>query len=206
MADSITTPSHNAQKMFQDDVNSTYTRIASRTAELRANPPSSNDPNNDTSTGVEQIQLHATDPDSQIFINIPQPSSKDTIEIEARKTFETFPPGLQRAMESGKLERINEVLGKMSVEEAEEVVGKMGEGGMLSMEKGVIDGTTEEGRQRLKDMEEERKGRKGEEDGEGGRGGDKEGMKGRDGLEEELRRMAEEGEGKEKDVEVADVD
>ena len=110
-------------------------------------------------------------------------------------------------MESGSLERINEVLGKMSVEEAEEVVGKMGEGGMLSMEKGVIDGTTEEGRERLRRMEEENKGRR-----EGG--GKEEGTKPRDGLGEELRRMAEEGEerakekgkGKGEEVEVLDVD
>lgn len=34
----------------------------------------------------------------------------------------------------------------MSVEEAEEVVGLLGESGMLDMREGVIDGTTEEGR------------------------------------------------------------
>lgn len=42
----------------------------------------------------------------------------------------------------------------MSVEEAEEVVEKLGEGGMLSVEEGVIDGTTEEGREKLKELEE----------------------------------------------------
>lgn len=41
----------------------------------------------------------------------------------------------------------------MSVEEAEEVVEQLGEGGMLSLEQGVIDGTTEEGREKLKDLE-----------------------------------------------------
>ena len=48
---------------------------------------------------------------------------------------------------------MNEVLGKMSVEEAEEVVEQLGEGGMLSLEQGVIDGTTEEGREKLKELE-----------------------------------------------------
>jgi len=43
----------------------------------------------------------------------------------------------------------------MSVEEAEEVVERLGEGGMLSLEEGVIDGTTEEGRERLKALEKE---------------------------------------------------
>jgi len=47
------------------------------------------------------------------------------------------------------------VLGKMSVEEAEEVVERLGEGGMLSLEEGVIDGTTVEGRERLKALEKE---------------------------------------------------
>lgn len=42
----------------------------------------------------------------------------------------------------------------MSVEEAEEVVEKLGEGGMLSLEEGVIDGTTEEGRKKLRGLEE----------------------------------------------------
>ena len=37
--------------------------------------------------------------------------------------------------------------------EAEEVVEKLGEGGMLSLERGVIDGTTEEGRERLAELE-----------------------------------------------------
>jgi len=43
----------------------------------------------------------------------------------------------------------------MSVEEAEEVVERLGEGGMLSLEEGVIDGTTEEGRERLKALAKE---------------------------------------------------
>ena len=56
-------------------------------------------------------------------------------------------------MESKSLDRINEVLGKMSVGDAEEVVGQMGELGMLSMEKGVIDGTTEEGQKKIQELE-----------------------------------------------------
>ena len=47
---------------------------------------------------------------------------------------------------------MNEVLGKMSVEEAEEVVGQLGEAGMLDMRQGVIDGTTEEGKEQLRQI------------------------------------------------------
>ena len=60
---------------------------------------------------------------------------------------------MQRALESGELDRVNEVLGKMSVEEAEELVGQLAEAQIMSMEKGVIDGTTEEGQQQLRDLE-----------------------------------------------------
>lgn len=88
---------------------------------------------------------------------MPQPNSNDPIEQASRAIFESFPPGLQRALESGSLDRVNEVLGKMSVEEAEEVVGQLGEGNMLSMEEGVIDGTTEEGKQKLRQLEESRR-------------------------------------------------
>lgn len=63
---------------------------------------------------------------------------------------------------------MNEVLGKMSVSEAEEVVDQLGEGGMLSVEEGVIDGTTEEGREKLRELEEKAK----EEAGETGKGGE----------------------------------
>ncbi|KAL8769755.1 MAG: hypothetical protein Q9209_004371 [Squamulea sp. 1 TL-2023] len=151
----ITTPGHQAQKVFQDDVNSTYARIRSRCTELVKEKES-----NGKTTETEQIQLHAVDPNTSIHINIPSESPSEEVEVKAREIFETFPPGLQRALESGELAKVNEVLGKMSVEEAEEVVEKLGEGGMLSVEQGVIDGTTEEGRERLKGLEEKARAEK----------------------------------------------
>ena len=146
---SITTPGHQAQKVFLDDVNETYNKIRTRTAEIAKNPSRSSSP------AVEQIQLHAVDPDTKIQINIPQPGSADPVEQNARVVFERFPPGLQRALESESLDKVNEVLGKMSVEEAEEIVEQLGEANMLSVEKGVIDGTTEAGRERLERLERE---------------------------------------------------
>lgn len=47
---------------------------------------------------------------------------------------------------------MNEVLGKMSIEYAEEVVEQLGEAGMLDMRQGVIDGTTEEGKEQLRQI------------------------------------------------------
>jgi len=64
---------------------------------------------------------------------------------------------------------VNEVLGKMSVSEAEEVVEQLGEAGMLSLEQGVIDPTTKEGKARLEELEREgREGKQVEEVGEPG--------------------------------------
>ena len=45
----------------------------------------------------------------------------------------------------------------MSVDEAEEVVEKLGQGGMLSLEEGVIDATTEEGQRVMGEIEKNRK-------------------------------------------------
>lgn len=140
----------------------TYTRIRSRASEIAKERATS------SSGGVEQIQLHAVNPNTTISISVPPLAADITEEThpdeaereglqQARAIFDTFPPGLQRALESGSLEEVNKVLGKMSVEEAEEIVGQLGEGGMLSLEEGVIDATTKEGQEVLRGLEEEEK-------------------------------------------------
>lgn len=146
----ITTKDHQANKVFLNDVNDTYSRIKARAAELAKQEK-------EEPEGVEQIQLHAVDPGTQIHIQVPREGSEDPSEVAAREIFERFPPGLQRALESGSLEKVNEVLGKMSVEEAEDIVEKLGQGGMLSIEEGVIDATNEEGQERLRQLEIENK-------------------------------------------------
>ncbi|MCJ1364693.1 hsp90 co-chaperone Cdc37 [Acarospora aff. strigata] len=146
----ITTKGHNAQKVFGDDVNDTYARIKTRAAEIAKEREAEAA---EGGAGVEQIQLHAVEPGTSINIVIPKPDSQDEVEKKARATFESFPPGLQRALESGSLDEVNKVLGKMSVDEAEEVVGQLGEGGMLSLEEQIIDATTEEGQAALKELE-----------------------------------------------------
>jgi cell division cycle protein 37 len=170
----ITTPGHQAQKVFFDDVNNTYQRIRVRAKEIEKQRAQEEA---DGAGGVEQIQLHAVDPGTTINIKIPPESSEDPAEVKARELFSAFPPGLQRALESGSLDEVNKVLGKMSVEEAEEVVGQLSEvcllfstchhinlaftdwlqGGMLSLEEQIIDATTEEGQKTLKEFEEQEK-------------------------------------------------
>ncbi|CAD0081959.1 unnamed protein product [Aureobasidium vineae] len=137
----VTTQGHQAQKLFMDDVNSTYARIRSRTRELAEQRKRDEA---EGTGGVEQIQLHAVDPNTTINIVVPPAGSTDEDAKEAR---------LQRALESGSLDKVNEVLGKMSVDEAEQVVAQLGEGGMLSLEEGVIDATTEEGRKQMEEIE-----------------------------------------------------
>lgn len=138
--------------MFSNDVNETHGRINDRAIVLSDESSASNDP-----AGVEQIQLHAVDPNTKITINLPKANSEDPVEIEARKIFDAFPQDLQKALASESLDEVNKVLGAMSVEEAEVVVEKLSEGGMLSLEEGIIDGTTEEGQQKLADLEAEAK-------------------------------------------------
>ncbi|KAF1915907.1 hypothetical protein BDU57DRAFT_515703 [Ampelomyces quisqualis] len=151
----IQSKDHQAAKMFTDDVDATYRRIKTRAAEIlkeRAENPAGGE-------AVEQIQLHAVDPGTTINITVPPatPTSTDPAEreaeIRARRIFIDFPPGLQRALETGKLDEVNKVLAKMSVEEAEEIVEKLGQGGMLSLEQGVIDATTEEGKRAMEEIE-----------------------------------------------------
>jgi cell division cycle protein 37 len=119
----ITTPGHQAQKVFFDDVQSTYGRIKSRVKEILKEREHEGEGNG----MVESIQLHAVEPGTAINIKVPPKEPKDEAEKHARELFEAFPPGLQRALESGSLDDVNKVLGKMSVEEAEEIVGQLGE-------------------------------------------------------------------------------
>ncbi|EEQ32407.1 hsp90 co-chaperone Cdc37 [Microsporum canis] len=147
----ITTEDHRAGVMFRDDVNDTYNRIKTRVKELAKS-------SNEGPSEVEQIQLHAVDPSTQLNISIPPADSKEEAHIAAREIFNSFPPGLQKALESESLDEVNKVLGKMSVEEAEGVVEKLGESGILTVEQGIVDATTEEGKQWLQELEAEGKG------------------------------------------------
>ena len=152
----IQTPGHQARKLFLDDVNSTYARIRSRTAEIAREREADGG-----SSDKEQIQLHAVDPNTQINIVTPPPADQCTTDDEraARAIYDSFPPGLQRALASESLDEVNKVLGKMSVDEAEQVVEQLGNGGMLSLEEGVIDATTEEGQKAVEEYERQNKAR-----------------------------------------------
>ncbi|TEA15509.1 Hsp90 co-chaperone Cdc37 [Colletotrichum sidae] len=142
----ITSQGNQAQEVFFKDVQDTYGKIRNRAREIvkeRASQPE----------GVEQIQLHAVEPGTEIKITIPPKDSEDSEVQQGRAIFEGFSDEFQKALESGSLDKVNEVLGKMKVDEAEDIVGKLGDAGILSLEEQIIDATTEEGKKALKEIE-----------------------------------------------------
>ncbi|KAH6849961.1 Cdc37 N terminal kinase binding-domain-containing protein [Chaetomium sp. MPI-CAGE-AT-0009] len=149
----ISTPGHQAQEVFHKDVQDTYARIRTRTREIVLQR--AKDEAEGKSGQVEQIQLHAVEPGTVINIRIPDAESGDEEVKKGRAIFEGFSADMKRALETGKLEEVNKVLGEMKVEEAEDVVGKLGEAGILSLEEEIIDATTEEGKEQWKKLEEE---------------------------------------------------
>ncbi|KAJ6446448.1 Hsp90 co-chaperone Cdc37 [Purpureocillium lavendulum] len=143
----IMTKGHQAQEVFYKDVQETYMRIKNRSREIlaeRAKEPAE---------GVEQIQLHAVEPGTVINVRVPPADSEDPEEQKARGIFNEFKPDMKKALETGDLDEVNKVLGKLSVEEAEEMVNLFGEANILSLEEQIIDATTEEGQKQLKEME-----------------------------------------------------
>jgi len=143
---SITTKDHRAFVLFHDDVNDTYNRIKVRARELAKSSDRGG-------SEVEQIQLHAVDPSTKISLSIPPADSLDPETVAARKIFDAFPSTLKRALESESLDEVNKVLGKMNVPEAEQVVEQLGQSGILSLEEGVVDATTDEGKEWLAELE-----------------------------------------------------
>ncbi|ERT01496.1 cell division cycle protein 37 [Sporothrix schenckii 1099-18] len=143
----IETRDHKAHDLFYGDVQDTYVKIMTRVKEIKAQQAAG------TSTeGIEQIQLHAVEPGTVINIRVPPADSDDPEVAKARQIFDGFAPDMRKALESGSLDKVNEVLGRMKVDEAEALVGDFGEAGILSLEDEIIDATTEEGRAQLKDM------------------------------------------------------
>ncbi|KAB5570805.1 Cdc37 N terminal kinase binding-domain-containing protein [Coniochaeta sp. 2T2.1] len=114
----ITTPGHQARDIFYKDVQDTYGRIRTRAAEIRAQRAAEG---GDNAEGVEQIQLHAVEPGTVINIRIPEEGT------EERRIYDGFKPEMRKALESGSLDEVNKVLGRMKVEDAEELVGLFGE-------------------------------------------------------------------------------
>lgn len=149
------------EKVFLDDVASTYQRIAQRSLVLKDEQGTES-----SGQGVAQIQLQATDPGSTISFEIPQPPPASPREIQVQledgslatseqqeeafeyftsrwQVWQSFPPSFRQALETKNLEIINKVLGKMDVEQAEDIVNQLSQFGILNMEEGVRDMTNQ---------------------------------------------------------------
>ncbi|PWN53302.1 hypothetical protein IE53DRAFT_373099 [Violaceomyces palustris] len=138
-----------ASIVFLNDVLSTYARISERSAILSQEK-------SDKPEGEEQIQLVAEDPNTTITFEIPDGPAPENIELEGEGSenmdvekvkdflnrrwaiFNSFDEDLKQALATKELDKVNQVLGKMNVEAAEEVVGKLDEAGILNFSSSEI--------------------------------------------------------------------
>lgn len=130
-----------ASVVYLNDVLTTYARIRDRSKALSEQQ---------SAAGEEQIQLVAEDENTVIGFEIPDGPPPEVIELEgeAKETldpeqvkqwlqkrwdiFQGFPKEFREALETKELAKVNEVLGRMKVDEAEKVVGLLDQAGILN--------------------------------------------------------------------------
>lgn len=138
----INDKNHPAYNAFIKDVDFTVNHIKQR-CEVIANERS------DQQENVEQIQLHAVDPNTEIVVNVPDSTNPDAMAV-----YNSFSSEMRTAIESKQLDEINKVLAEMSVEDAEDLVKKFDECGVLSVEEKIYDATEwQKEKQRLQEEE-----------------------------------------------------
>ncbi len=130
-----------ASVVYLNDVLTTYARIRDRSKALSEQQ---------SAAGEEQIQLVAEDENTVIGFEIPDGPPPEVIELEgeAKETldpeqvrqwlqkrwdiFQGFPKEFREALETKELTKVNEVLGRMKVDQAEKVVGLLDQAGILN--------------------------------------------------------------------------
>ncbi|EGN98313.1 hypothetical protein SERLA73DRAFT_169310 [Serpula lacrymans var. lacrymans S7.3] len=136
-----------ADAVFVKDVEDTYAHLETR---VSASLAASDD------AGKEQIQLVPENPETTISFNVPDGPPPEDLRLEGPGTenmdieevrkalqmrwdvFSGFSLELQKALQDGKLDSVNKVLGGMQVDEAEEVVRLLDIGGILNFADGGI--------------------------------------------------------------------
>lgn len=137
-----------ARMVFDKDFLDTYNMMLGRAEKAREDEQK------------ERIQLVAEDPSQTISFNVPDgpppaeirlegPGTEGLDPVEVREAlqrrwdiFEGFPAELQTALKGGKLDDVNDVLGDMDVEEAEDIVKLLEIAGILSFSRqGIVDQT-----------------------------------------------------------------
>lgn len=124
----ITNPNNPARKMFEQTVQATVTHIRGRCKLLAEEHM-----NETENLEEETIQLRAVDPDTELVVGIPPEGS------EGRAIYDKFSPEVKSAIEEKSLEKLNEILGNMSLEKAETFVEQLGESGVLLVENKIYD-------------------------------------------------------------------
>ncbi|EIN12685.1 hsp90-like protein [Punctularia strigosozonata HHB-11173 SS5] len=137
-----------AEVVFVKDVEDTYAHLVERVRISKEEEASQN--------GVEQIQLVAENPDTQITFNVPDGPPPDNLVLEGPGTedmdvedvrralqmrwdvFQAFDDNMKKALRSGKLEAVNKILAGMKVEDAEQVVQALDMAGILNFAEGGI--------------------------------------------------------------------
>ncbi|KAF9013206.1 hypothetical protein BDQ17DRAFT_1386816 [Cyathus striatus] len=144
-----------AEKVFVDDIEGTYNHLVNR---VRISQE-------EASRGREQIQLVPENPDQIISFNVPDGPPPEDIRLEGEEAekldieevrkmlqlrwdmFESFPKDLQEALKDGTLEKVNDVLGEMDVQDAEAIVQQLDVAGILSFAEGGIRDETGKGKE-----------------------------------------------------------
>lgn len=134
--------------VFFNDVLSTYVRIAERSKALQAEGKGTSG----NGGGEEQIQLVAEDPNTIISFEVPDGPPPEKIELEGDLAstmdveqvreilqnrwdiYQSFDEDFKTALQTKSLEKVNQILGKMSVEKAEQVVGQLDAANILNFE------------------------------------------------------------------------
>ncbi len=122
----ITTTGHQARDLFFKDLRETFDKIRTRARAIVAKR-AQDAAEGKLVDGVEQIQLHAVEPGTVITSPSRPPPATSRPSRPAVSIFDAFPSDMKRALESGSLDSVNDVLADMSVEDAEDLVGKLGE-------------------------------------------------------------------------------
>jgi len=143
-----------AEKVFLDDLESTYAHLVKRVQVSFE----------ESQSGQEQIQLVPENPNQSITFNVPSGPPPEEIVLEGPGTegmnlnevrkalqfrwdvFQGFPEEMQQALEGGTLEEVNRVLGEMDVSVAEQVVQNLDLAGILSFAEGGIRDETGKGK------------------------------------------------------------
>ncbi|PRT54347.1 Hsp90 co-chaperone Cdc37 [Wickerhamiella sorbophila] len=137
----VVQPNHPARTAFDEDVNRTFEHIKHRCEILSQENAA------DEGEEQEQIQLHAVDPNTEIVVAVPEEGS------EGRAIYDALSEPVRKAIESRKLDEINKVLAELEVAEAEDLVGKLGEAGVLLVEEKIYDAA--EWQEKQHELEEE---------------------------------------------------